>query len=614
MGGKKSWRVRTVRGREKSACKQRVLVFIIAGLAGGGALDAQVTQVNQGRALDSNPMVGGGGSNQPVQGYVPINGNDIMTGNVTGLSYFHGNIPYSSPYSFGVNLPSSTLGRFQAISSPLVAPTSNSQSIYRSYYLPSQSVGGLTATGTIAQPSPTGNGYNSNFGRVPYSNSVSDVSHPLWAPPVNNPLHPSNLDLPYRDYRDISVPQYGPTISNIYGLRQRAISPEDVLDPKTSEEDAAPTAAPAGGHSNLGGGYNEHPVASDVKDTTPKEYGDEPNTKMIRTDIGTRARVRGQETVKPMDLQVVGQPRGKPAEGFVGRTNTPVEKTATLTDESYAGLLAEINKNAEAQLTAAPKSASQQIVENPTWRIPQILDANGKPIPGRFGPLVPNRRPGETARGPGMLLEPGGGIAKGQHETPDKVQSDNPAAPGYRPKSYLKDEDPMNSREILQAGRKVATITTLAGKTKSTFNGIMRQAEDLMKKGDYLHAAEFYQGAISLEPENGLAVVGRANSQLAAGLYESAAYDLKFLFHRHPELMGVHYDLPAFMTQARLDFVTTDVRTLAHKGVQAACFLACYLDYQEQRQDSLVQDFADWFAHHPTDAWGPVVEKAWVEK
>src|SRR6185295_14267197 len=115
---------------------------------------AQVRQIQMGSGMDANPAVGTGGSNQPVQGYVPINGNEIVSGNVAGLKYFHGPTATASPYqfggssanrsfvvggavvpqnSFGGSLGSSALGGFarQSAGGPI------NQGMNQVYYLPS---------------------------------------------------------------------------------------------------------------------------------------------------------------------------------------------------------------------------------------------------------------------------------------------------------------------------------------------------------------------------------------------------------------------------------------------------------------------------------------------
>jgi hypothetical protein len=570
-------------------------------LAGTSAF-SQVAQVNQGHALDANSGVGTGGSNQGNYagntGYSPINGNALGNGNITGLGYLHINEPYASPYQLhGVASP---LSRFEAVSAPLVVPQNNSQSIYRPFYIPSQTVTTMGPNGTAAVPTPIGNGFGSTFSMAPYSSSALNVTHQLTAPTNINPLKPSNLDLPYRDYTDVSVPQYQPMVNNLYGLRQQQITPEESLDPNRGLQNTLP-GYPAGGVIPPAG-------ANNLPSKGPKDYGDEPGTNVIRTDAGVNARVKAGITLQPLDAAVPQQKQQNSQDQLVGVTNSQFQQSPEAGGDLYAGLLAQVNK-AKDQTAAGPSNTGTQLVTNPTWKPAPILDENGVRT-GQFEPLTP-----------GTGLKPGGVSALTETTTPggprtprEKTQSDDPTKGNYRPPTYSSEENPLQSRAVLQAGRKVKPMETLAGKTKTTFNGVMSQAEAAMKEGNYLRAAEVYQGAISLEPENGLAVVGRAHAELAAGLYESAAYDLKFLFHRHPELMAVHYDLPAFMSPKRLVFVTEDVRTLARKGVAAASFLSCYLDYQAARQDVLIQDFADWYSRHPNDQWGPVVEKAWVEQ
>ena len=71
------------------------------------------------RRLDANTRVGSGGLNAQGDtriitglGYSRINGNDIVTGNVTGLGYFHGNIPYAGQRDFRGNLGSAFVDPF----------------------------------------------------------------------------------------------------------------------------------------------------------------------------------------------------------------------------------------------------------------------------------------------------------------------------------------------------------------------------------------------------------------------------------------------------------------------------------------------------------------------
>lgn len=75
-------------------------------------------QVNTGQALDANPQVGSGGYNRVVGGRGGVNtqlgvSQRIVTGQVSGLGYFRGQIRYSSAESIQADVPTSELGTFR---------------------------------------------------------------------------------------------------------------------------------------------------------------------------------------------------------------------------------------------------------------------------------------------------------------------------------------------------------------------------------------------------------------------------------------------------------------------------------------------------------------------
>jgi len=72
--------------------------------------------IGDGTGLDNNLQAGSGGRNPAsVQPDFRLR-NEIITGNVTGLGYFHGNIGYGSSSDFRGNLGSDDLYRFRATS------------------------------------------------------------------------------------------------------------------------------------------------------------------------------------------------------------------------------------------------------------------------------------------------------------------------------------------------------------------------------------------------------------------------------------------------------------------------------------------------------------------
>jgi len=70
--------------------------------------------LGDGRALDNNLRVGGGGKNTPQPRVDYRLRNAVITGNVSGLGHFHGNVPYRAPGEFNGDLASNSLFRFHA--------------------------------------------------------------------------------------------------------------------------------------------------------------------------------------------------------------------------------------------------------------------------------------------------------------------------------------------------------------------------------------------------------------------------------------------------------------------------------------------------------------------
>ena len=204
---------------------------IAASVALAGAAWGQVRQVYNGNALDANPQVGGGQSNQPVQGYTPVTGNDIFYGNVAGLKYFHGNVPYSNPYEFNGPLGSSGLNNFARQSSG-PPPTQQNLGQTMMFYLPSRQVSTL---GGNYGPQPTNGGLDNRVAPGPtvsMLSSVSGVSAYSYGQSV-----PINAAAAMRRYDSLGqdITDVGPlTPSGLYGFRAALAMPQQV-DPRETE-------------------------------------------------------------------------------------------------------------------------------------------------------------------------------------------------------------------------------------------------------------------------------------------------------------------------------------------------------------------------------------------
>jgi hypothetical protein len=135
----------------------------------GGALGQY--RVDDSHVNDANNRIGSGGYNSghdlsPRD--LSVSGNQIVSGNVTGLSYFHGTpLGTDDPNYFGAASLSPTLDRFNAISGPVnYGARSTGASTAQPYF------NGDTST---AAPPPN------------FTTQVGSGSYTPGAPPVNQP-------------------------------------------------------------------------------------------------------------------------------------------------------------------------------------------------------------------------------------------------------------------------------------------------------------------------------------------------------------------------------------------------------------------------------------------
>src|SRR5204863_8530954 len=133
---------------------------------------------------------------------------------------------------------------------------------------------------------------------------------------------------------------------------------------------------------------------------------------------------------------------------------------------------------------------------------------------------------------------------------------------------------------------------------QSTFEALMNRAEDNLKAGKYLDAAQVFQTALANKPEDPLALVGRAHAELGAGIYAAAAYDLKFVFTRKPGIIAVKYDAQSLIPGPRQEFLLQDLQKMTGNKETAdmASFLYCYLCYETGRDAELQAELNKWAA------------------
>jgi tetratricopeptide (TPR) repeat protein len=587
-------------------------LLALAVLAATGAAQVQV-QLNN--PLDANPLQGSGGSNQPIPGYGPVNGNDIVTGNVSGLKYFHapttavitgpGGVPIVvqtdtvgtfSPYTFQGQQGSSDFNDFARQSA---GGTQSSIGQTQSYFLPSSTVS--TAQGSLYS-APYGSGFDSAI--VPRY-SMSPVTGGEFR--TNGPL---SSGIAIREFS--ATPTNPPATDTSQGM---------LTSPLFSERQNA--SQPLNANAPIQGTTPDTGLIPATPDTTLTPDGangqnpdDTDNSgKMKPTGRSANERVSGRNSVSET-ARVSGRANEVKNANVLPEDQTLAQESRV--SDTYRTLLQRVKSVEEA---AAAKEKAEN-AENPNGVKGQNGKGNTPSEPVAPGTL---RNARNTVSSEQPDLDPLTGlprkVAPGMPGVEPGTQSTDPSKPGYRPRSAIMNRSRLESTptSTLQAGKDVEPLKTLADvpqhATPTAFSTLMAQAEALLKQGKYLEAADAYQTAITTDPDDALAVIGRANAELGAGMYESAANDLRFVFTRKPELTGVRYSLGDFIAPERQNYLIKDLEKLSKYQApgNTASFLLCYMYYNTGRVQDMQAELARWSNRPWHDEWEGVLARAWGE-
>jgi hypothetical protein len=551
----------SVRARQISGLIGVAILAVYANTALG-----QVRQVQMGGGMDANPQVGSGGANQPVQGYVPINGNDIMTGNVNGLKYFHGQVGRPgggngvgtfNQNEFNGQLGSSTLFNFARQSAGSnVTGGSVTGAQGQSFYLPSQVVS--TSGGTMYS-APYGSGFDSVL--VPGS-----AASPLLSGAQLGSLGALSLA------DAAQAAQYGTYNRGLPPAPRGTGEPGALLDSSLFATRDFELSS-----QNTNQFQNSNPLGQPNLQTTPRPG-----------DTGT-------STTQP------DQSPGVVQGAVPGSINQQVVVNNRINGGLVDAKVSDRFKTLEDQLKQA--MGTDQNTKGQDNGQTGVAAADIDPLTGL---PRPKNTSGDTGNGRGGTGE----VVAGGTGTGRSGRGASPQALTPKGLENLSDNQ-------LTAGSKVKPISLGAespgANGTTTFDVMMAKGEANLKAGKYMDAAAAYQAALAAKPQDPLALVGRAHGELGAGMYASAAYDLKFVFTRNPELISVKYDVNSFIPAARQQYLLDDLKKLAAKAETAdlASFLYSYLSYQTGRDVELGQQLRQWGDREGHDLWQGVLNRAW---
>lgn len=223
---------------------------------------------------------------------------------------------------------------------------------------------------------------------------------------------------------------------------------------------------------------------------------------------------------------------------------------------------------------ATTPGAKPQEPETKPWeswmdRLRDSLDTSPRGSINRR-PTEAGAKPADTTPGLTPTAEPPG------DQSPDKTKPDPRKSRGW-----LDDE---SLRILRESAGNVGKY--VEGEARDYFGEHMLAGQKLMGEERYFDAEERFARALSFKPGEPSAMAGRVNAELGAGMLVSAAVNLRDLYRRHPEVIGVRYQGATMPSEERLQKLLGSLReTIAAPKARGsihreAALLLAYLGYQ----------------------------------
>jgi tetratricopeptide (TPR) repeat protein len=174
---------------------------------------------------------------------------------------------------------------------------------------------------------------------------------------------------------------------------------------------------------------------------------------------------------------------------------------------------------------------------------------------------------------------------------------------------------------IKKAGGEATSYTQ--GTPGSLFDVHVRAGEEALARGQYFDAEERFARALAMRPGDVTVMAARMNAQIGAGLYLSAAVNLRQLLEMHPEVIGVRYTGRTMPSKERLKNLVVELRASLAKAAasqapvpEESALLLAYIGFQT-RDLSAVRDGLEALTRTErgaTDPLLPVLRRVWLEE
>jgi hypothetical protein len=575
------------------------VALAVAMMGTASTVHAQYRLNDDGHLNDASNRIGSGGYNGDrttfPNGYGTASNiinnsaanNAIISGNVTGLGYFHGPAP-TDPNVLPLNTQSIQTDRFLAISGPvdITQRTTGAPRVTPFYttnmlstQLPANSM--ANSTGAVL-PSPpvnttTTNTYDTRLGMI---NNASINYIPLPAP--------GELDLP--GPVDPSGNPSSLIASPLYGMRewnQTDASDAYFLSRYTNVQLNSPMQQVA---TNAQIQQMRSELNSTIVDNSSQNQS---NSQNAANTLGTTNGLAANNSV--------GSNSGAP----IAPANANLNQSLQMNSSSNGALASSAISNPPLNSNISNQQLGSNSNYTPGTRQqlvglvpPDQQSAQLKDLEQRLASNRQNMTPEQAAQAfnreqqyntESKNDELTKSATPGVPNSPTAGQAPDMSAPGMigTTPSGLKPTDvtppPMNpllSTPLPPSSDKPYIITSLASGIKAKgLSTLLSTAEDQMRQGKFSSALDTYDEARQVAPNNPFAILGRAFAELGAASYGRSEQDLRqaFSMESGAVLLG-QYDLRGFLGVDRLKFVVKDLKQInAKEKNERSAFLLAYI-------------------------------------
>ncbi len=508
-------------------------------------------------AMRSMPTRGWAAADTTAQDLpAPVTGNDIVTGNVTGLRYFHGTVDYTDPRAFRGSAPSLENPSDTLIRAAGDAPTPDNTA-------PQFQPQGRVFYGDVRNVPPPPDYKPIAPGTAGYIPSQQVQPRSVADARLGDISHGSVVDNPETSQLILQGPldQQGQpsiiTASPLFGIRPATAQDQSLFPTQNSSDLLGLDDATL---RQMRSEIANSSTATNAQDQT----GARGNANSAGDNFSLTSPLNNQAPGSAVQNQSVG---GKALSSAIGEAN---------------------NQGIQQKFIVPPQDQNSQYAE--MLKKYQQMEAENKMTPQQRAKMyndVMRERTREQQAAQSGTGQSGGGAAPGSIlPAPGTAgQGNTPAKPGQPQTKSPTAKAPVPQFKAIEPVQVNSFAEGMKGKGLTE---ITKQAESLVHEGKFNAALDKYDAAEQVAPNNPMIKMGRAIAELGGSYYARADVHLREAYQRNPALMAAKFNLEDQLGRDRVQSLVRDLRDLATKEKKDSrpVFLLAFIAYNTGSPDT----------------------------